>query len=181
MRSLLAVAAATLLTTESPAPAPPDASGTYRMEGEGRVDAHPFPPRQAELHADAVLTIGAGDAVHVHIAGQGLSCDLTGTLDAEGTLTLGPGQRCATDLAGDVVDGRVEAQLVSGTGRLRGEELKLQLAFTVSGAVRLRHGGLLQGIGSRLALPGAGDPMPVRGAGQAQATGRRDRSRAAAR
>jgi hypothetical protein len=181
VRSLLALAAATLLTSESPPAEPADLAGTYRLQGEGRVDARPFPPRQAELHADAVLTAGAGPEVHVHLAGQGMTCDLTGTLDAGGALTLGPGQRCATDLAGDMVDGRVEAQLVSGTGRLRGEELELQVAFTVSGAVRLRRGGLLQGMGSRLALPGASDSLPVSGAGQARASGRRDRSRAASR
>lgn len=178
-RVLLALAGAAVTWTGTVA-APDEPLGTYRMQGQGRVDARPFPSQQAELHADAVLTEGDADGeVLLRLAGEGLTCELAGTLRPGGLLTLDQGQRCATDLRSDALAGRVEARLVTGAGRLRGDALDLELTFTVSGAVRLKGGGLLDLLARRLAL--GGDPVPVRGEGQAQATGWRDRSQAAAR
>lgn len=183
VRTLLAVTAAALLRSGSEPP-PADLAGTYRLEGHGRVEAHPFPAREAELHADVVVSERESGGIHLHVAGQGLTCELDGALDAAGTLTLARDQRCATPLDGDAFDGRVEARLVSGTGRLKGDALELDLAFTVSGEVRMKGGGMLGNLGRRLQLPGLGsgaDPIPLSGEGQARASGRRDRSRAAAR
>lgn len=181
VRTLLAVTAAALLRSGAE-PAPADLAGTYRLEGRGRVEAHPFPAREAELHADVIVTEREEGGIHLHVAGQGLTCELDATLDAAGAVTIARGQRCATPLDGDAFEGRVEARLVSGTGRLRGDQLELDLAFTVSGEVRMKGGGLLGNIGRRLQLPGTGaDAVPLSGEGQARGRGWRDRSRAAAR
>jgi len=161
--------------------ADPGAFGTYRLGGRGRVNARPLPAQEQELHADAVLSAGAGQGqVRLHLVGEGLACDLHGTLASDGALDLAPGQRCAADLRSEEVEGRVEAQLLSGSGRVRDEAMTLELAFALSGAVRVRSGGALDALSSILPVPGAGgEPVPVRGEARGRAEGRRDRSRAA--
>lgn len=168
----LAWAAAALA---APGAAPLDLPATFRLQGHGHVEARPLAPWDGELRADAVLTKGerAGE-VHLHLAGEGIACELTARLDAGGVLTIAPRQRCESAMRNAALDGRVEAALTSGTGKVVGEALELELAFTVSGAVRLQDGNLLGTL-----VPGAGDPVPIRGDGRARATGRRDRSRAA--
>ncbi len=178
MRSLLALAAVALASTGTSDTAPADLPGTYRLEGEGRVDPRPFPPRQAELHADAVVTSRDAGGVHLQLSGPGMTCDLEGTVDAGGTLTLARGQRCASDLRNDLVDGRLEARLVSGSGWLRGDQLELEVSFTVSGAIRLKSTGLLGDLATRLSGGTTAEPVPVNGEGRARARGWRDRSRA---
>ncbi len=170
-----------LLATAPAHGAPPDVHGTYRLQGTAQVDAQPFPSREDEIHADAVLSPGArAGQVHIHLAGQGVVCELSASLDAAGRLALAQGQRCIADLSSDQTEGQVEARLVSGAGRVRGEVLELELAFALSGSVRLRTGGSLDALGRALSLPGAGgDPVPVRGEARGRAEGRRDRSRAA--
>jgi hypothetical protein len=162
------------------APAAPDVLGTYRLRGRALIDARPFPARDEELHADAVLARGEGaSGVRLHLAGDGFACDLAGTLAADGALAFAPGQRCAADLRSDEVDGRVEARLRAGTGRVREEVLTLDLAFTLSGSVRVRSGGALDALSAVVPVPGAGgEPVPVSGEARGKAEGRRDRSRA---
>jgi len=162
-------------------PAHPDAYGTYRLAGRARVEARPFPAQEQEVHADAVLSAGAGPgAVRLRLAGEGLACDLSGTLAPDGALELAPGQRCATDLRSEEVEGRVEARLLSGSGRVRDDAMTLELDFALSGAVKVRSGGALDALTSLLPPPGAGpEPVPVRGQARGRAEGRRDHSRAA--
>jgi len=151
--------------------------GTYRLQGRAQVDARPFPAQDEEIHADAVLSPGArGGQVRIHLAAQGFGCELAATLDAAGALALAPGQRCAVDLNGDEVVGHVEARLVSGSGRVTGDALWLELAFSLAGTVSLRPGGTLEALGRVLV---GSDPVPVRGQASGRAEGRRDRSRAA--
>lgn len=180
-RLALAVALAPMLLSAPARAAPPgDVHGTYRLEGRARVDARPFPAGDEEVHADAVLSSGsrAGE-VRIHLAGQGFACDLAASLGATGALALAQGQHCSLELHSDQAEGQVEARLVSGSGRLRGEVLELDLAFALIGAVRLRSGGSLDALGKALSLPGSGgDPVPVRGEARGRAQGRRDRSRA---
>jgi len=45
--------------------------------------------------------------------------------------------------------------------------------------VRVRSGGALDALSSVLPVPGAGEPVPVRGEARGRAEGRRDHSRAA--
>jgi len=180
-REALAAVLGVVVVAATPAAAPPaDVHGTYRLVGLATVDARPFPARQDEVRADAVLSPGSrAGQVRIHLVGQGVVCELDASLDAAGGLALAQGQRCAADLATEETEGRVEARLVSGMGRLRDEVLELELAFALSGTVRLRAGGTLDALGKALSLPGAGgDPVPVRGQARGRAEGRRDRSRA---
>lgn len=180
-RPSLALAAAALLCAAAAPNPPQDLHGTYRLQGRASVDAQPFPAQESEVRADAVLAPGArAGEVRIRLAGEGFSCELTATMDASGALAFAQGQRCTADLRSDETEGRVEGRLSSGSGRLRDDVLDLQLAFALSGAVRLRSGGALDSIGQVLSLPGSGgDPVPVRGEARGRAQGRRDRSRAA--
>lgn len=170
-----------ILAPPAAASTPRDVGGTYRLEGRAQVDARPFPSADEEIRADAVLALGAAAGqVRIHLAGQGLTCDLTASLDQAGALSLAQGQRCTADLHSDETEGRVEARLVSGSGSLRDDVLALVLDFALSGSVRARSGGSLEALGRALSLPGAGgDPVPVRGRAHGRAEGRRDHSRAA--
>jgi hypothetical protein len=154
--------------------------GTYRLQGRARLDASPFPATDEEVHADAVLSPGSRPGeLRIHLAAQGFACELAATVDAAGALALPQGQRCNVDLRSDRTDGRVDARLVSGRGRADGEVLELELAFALSGSVRLRGGGSLEALGQILSLPGTSrDPLPVRGEASGRAAGQRDRSRA---
>jgi hypothetical protein len=178
MAALAWVLLAAVAVTAAPGP---DVHGTYRLQGRARVDARPFPAADQEVRADAVLSPGAGaHAVRIHLAGQGLTCDLAATLDAVGALALAQGQRCTADLRSEETEGRVEARLVSGSGTLRDEVLELALDFALSGWVRLRPGATLDALRQVLPLPGTrGEPVPVRGQAHGRAQGRRDHSRAA--
>jgi hypothetical protein len=160
---------------------PADVRGTYRLQGTARLDARPFPARDEELHADAVLAPGAAPGqLRVRLSGEGLSCELIATLGADGALAFAPGQRCPAELQGGEAEGKLEGRLLSGSGRVSEEALSLELAFSLSGAVRLRAGGALDSVGGFLALPGTGgSDLPVRGEVRGRAQGRRDRSRAA--
>jgi hypothetical protein len=152
-----------------------DLPATFRLHGRGHVEARPLAPWDGELRADAVITKGERPGeVRLRLVGEGIACALVARLDAAGVLSVPPGQRCASPVRNAALDGRVEAVLASGSGRVVGEALELELAFTVSGAVRLQDGDLLGAL-----LPGAGEPIPIRGEGRVRAAGRRDRSRAA--
>lgn len=177
---VLAALGTFLLAPPAAAATSREVGGTYRLQGRAQVDARPFPAGDEEVHADAVLSPGArAGEVRVHLAGQGLACDLAASMDATGALTLAQGQRCSIELRNDQAEGQVEARLVSGGGRLRGELLELDLAFALTGAVRLRSGGSLDALGKALSLPGSGgEPVPVRGEARGRAQGSRDRSRA---
>ena len=170
-----------LAALAAPATSGPEVRGTYRLQGSARVDARPFPATEQEVHADAVLSPGArAGEVRIHLAGQGFACELLAALDAAGTLTLTRGQRCTIAFLNDDTEGRIEAKLVSGRGRVSDEALRLELSFSLAGSVRLRPGGSLAALGQALSLPGAGgDPVPVRGEASGRAEGRRDRSRMA--
>ncbi len=178
---VLAALGTFLLAPPAAAATSRDVGGTYRLQGRARVDARPFPATDEEVHADAVLSPGArAGQVRIHLAGQGIGCDLAASLDATGTLALAQGQRCSIELRSDQAEGQVEARLVSGSGSLRDEVLVLELDFALSGSVRARPGGSLETLGRALSLPGAGgDPVPVRGRAHGRAEGRRDRSRTA--
>lgn len=177
---VLAALGTALLPPPAAAATTRDLGGTYRLQGRAQVDARPFPSGDEEVHADAVLSPGArAGQVRIHLAGQGFACDLDASVDAAGALALAQGQRCSIELRSDQTEGQVEGRLVSGGGWLRGEVLELDLAFALTGAVRLRSGGSLDALGKALSLPGAGgDPVPVRGEARGRAQGRRDRSRA---
>jgi hypothetical protein len=177
---LASLAAGGGLAAGAGAPAAPDVLGTYRLRGRALIDARPFPARDEELHADAVLARGEGaSGVRLHLAGDGFACDLAGTLAADGALAFAAGQRCVANLRSDEVDGRVEASLRAGSGWVREDVLTLDLAFTLSGSVRVRSGGALDALSAVVPVPGAGgEPVPVSGEARGKAEGRRDRSRA---
>jgi hypothetical protein len=163
------------------APAAPDVLGTYRLRCRALIDARPFPARDEELHADAVLVRGGGASeIRLRLAGDGFACDLAAKLGADGALAFAPGQRCVADLRSDEVDGRVEARLRAGTGRVHEDVLTLDLAFTLTGSVQVRSGGALDALSAVVPVPGAGgEPVPVSGEARGRGEGRRDRSRAA--
>ena len=179
-RAGLAGALSAVFATLAARAAPADVSGTYRLEGRGRIDVAPFPAREEEIHLDAVIAPGpSADRVHLHLAAQGISCELSASLDAAGNLALSPGQRCTADFRGDEASGSLAARLLEGRGRVAGEALELALAFSLSGALRARPGSALDSLGEALSLPGAkGDLVPVHGEVRGRAEGRRDRSRA---
>jgi hypothetical protein len=181
VRARVAAALAIALAAAPARPVPAGVRGTYRLQGRAMIEASPFPARDEEIHADAVLSPGAGAGqVRIRLAGQGFACELLATVDAAGGLALAAGQRCTADLRSEETEGRVEARLLSGVGRVSEEALSLDLAFALSGSVRVRSGGGLDALGQALSLPGAdGEPVPIHGRARGRAEGRRDRSRAA--
>ena len=153
---------------------------TYRLGGMVRLDARPFPARDEEVHVDAVLIPGvAPGELRVRLMGDELDCELIAAIREESALSFAPGQRCRVQLRGGEAEGNIEARLLAGSGQVHEEVLSLELAFAVSGAVRLRAGGSLESLGGWFAVPGQGSEIPVRGEVRGRAQGRRDRSRAA--
>ena len=156
------------------------AAGTYRLAGAAHIEAAPFPARDEEVHADAVLSPGpAPHSVQVSLAVDTFRCELRAALDAAGGLTLAAGQRCPVELS-EFGEGHAEATLRSGSGTVRGGALALRVLFSLSGRVRLRAGGALDAVGAVLSLPGTGGRWTdVSGELRGQAAGQRDASRAA--
>ncbi|HET6436747.1 MAG TPA: hypothetical protein VFG59_01705 [Anaeromyxobacter sp.] len=162
--------------------APPgDLPRTYRLTGTARVKALPFPVRDQEIHADAVVRAGPSPGeLEIHLLVEGYACDLAATSQRGGALRLAPGQNCRALFSGEEAEGRIEASLASGAGRLDEEALSLELVFTIGGSVRMREGGALDALGQALSLPGSGGSWTaVKGEARGRAEGRRDRSRAA--
>jgi hypothetical protein len=166
----------------APGATPESARGAYRMAVTARVNAPPLPGQDVEVRADAVLRPDVGPRrIRARLAAQGHACELAGRLDPGGTLAFDAGQRCPLDLDGPGARGRVEARLRSGSGKLTGRELSLDLAFDVDGTVSLSTGGV--------SVPGLGIEVPptwtpatrVKGEARATAAGTRDDSRAAGR
>ncbi len=143
------------------------------------MHASPFAAREDDIRADAVLLPGAAAGeVRMRLAAQGASCELTARLDAEGTLVVPAGQLCPVDLASDRTEGRAEARVLSGGGRIREDVLHLELTLSLSGAVRIRSGP--GALGRVMSFPGSRRaPIAFAGEARGRATGRRDRSRAA--
>ncbi len=160
---------------------PESARGVYRMAGSARVTASPLPGERMELRADAVLRPGDGPRrISARLAAQGHTCELAGRLAPDGTLAFDEGQRCLLDLDDPGARGHVEGRLRSGSGRLAGRDLSLDLAFDLSGTVSVSAGGLrVPGLGE--VPPSWTPPTPVRGDARATASGTRDDSRAAGR
>lgn len=155
--------------------------GTYRLHGRAWLDAPPFPAREDEVHADAVLAPGAAPGtVRLRLDVLGGSCALDATLDGAGALTIAPGQRCPVELASETTEGQAEARILAGRGRIQDGVLDLELDAAVTGSVRLRGGGALGSLGKVLSLPGSRErPVAFEGEARGRAAGRRDRSRAA--
>ncbi len=161
---------------------PESARGAYRMIVTGRVSAPPLPGQSMELRADAVLRPDAGPRrIRARLAAQGHACELAGRLEPGGAIAFDAGQRCPVQLDGPDARGRVEARLRSGSGRLSGRDLSLDLAWELDGTVSLSTGGVsLPGLG--LEVPPTWTPAtPVKGEARTTATGTRDDSRAAGR
>lgn len=182
--SRAALAAMALLATAADARAdvtPESARGVYRLAGSARVTASPLPAERLELRADALLRPGdRRRRIQARLAAQGHACELAGDLAPDGTLAFDEGQRCLLDLDDPGARGHVEGRLRSGSGRLAGRDLSLDLVFDVSGTVSVSAGGLrVPGLGE--VPPSWTPPTPVRGEARASASGTRDDSRAAGR
>lgn len=168
---------AALLLAAAAAPAR-NVWGTYRLAGSARVAASPLPEREVDLHADAVLSPGAREGeLRVRLAAEGASCALTALLAPGGALAFAPGQTCSVELRSPEAEGRVQARLTAGSGRARDGLLFLDLAFSLSGALRIRAAE--DALGALLGAPGGGEAaVPVRGEARGSAQGHRDESRA---
>ena len=181
-RFLLLAALAVLAAAGTRADVTPDsARGIYRLAGSARVTASPLPAERMELRADAVLRPGDGPRrISVRLAAQGHACELAGRLGPDGILAFDEGQRCLLDLDDPGARGHVEGRLRSGSGRLTGRDLTLDLVFDLSGTVSVSAGGIrVPGLGE--VPPSWTPPTPVRGDARATASGTRDDSRAAGR
>ncbi len=161
---------------------PESARGVYRLSGSARVTASPLPSERLELRADAVLRPGDGPRrIQARLAMQGHVCELAGKLAPDGTLAFDEGQRCLLDLDDPGARGHVEGRLRSGSGRLAGRDLSVDLVFDVSGTVSVSAGGVrVPGLGVEVP-PSWTPPTPVQGEARASASGTRDDSRAAGR
>jgi hypothetical protein len=179
--------AALALSGASPAPATrstpsaPTERGTYRLEGTAHVDATPF-GRDVEVRADAVIRPGSGPReLRVRIASQGQVCELVARLGDAGALVFAAGQVCPIALEDPDMRGHVEARLRAGRGRIGDGRLAVELAFDLTGSVRLAARSL-QVFGAELPVPAAlATDVPVKGLASASVAGRRDESRAADR
>ncbi|HET8732471.1 MAG TPA: hypothetical protein VFM45_01740 [Anaeromyxobacteraceae bacterium] len=161
---------------------PESARGVYRLAGSARVSASPLPAERLELRADAVLRPADGPRrISARLATQGHACELGGGLAPDGSIAFDEGQRCVLELDDPGARGHVEGRLRSGSGRLAGRELSLDLAFDVSGTVSVSAGGVrVPGLGVEVP-PSWTPPTPVHGEARATASGTRDDSRAAGR
>lgn len=147
--------------------------GTYRVQATAQVSGVPV-VRSLELRGDVVLRPGERpDAVRVHLATRGHTCELAATLAEPGRLVLAAGQRCPILLDDPGVRGRIEATLRSGEARIAEGHLVLVLEVGLAGSVRLST-GLVPGL-AREAV------VPVDGSASVRGEGRRDNSRAAER
>ncbi len=156
---------------------PAGPAGTFRLSGTARVSASPVYDRELPIRADAVLAPGPRPStVTARLASEGYSCDLVATAGAGGSLLFEPGQRCTVGLRSGEARGNLVAVVRSGSGRLEGESLALDLSCDVTGALSLKAGG---GTVLGAEVPSTWLPeVPVHGRASASANGRRDRSRA---
>ncbi len=155
---------------------PADLLGTYRLEGRTWLHARPFPEREDDVRADAILTQGAAEGkVRVRLAGKSAVCELDATVDDAGALTVPAGQRCPVNLASDRTEGLAEARVLSGKGRVENDVLRLELRGALTGNVRFRPGAL--GALGRVLAPRSA-PVAFEGEAGGLASGHRDRSRA---
>ncbi len=174
-RAALTAIGALALAGASPWP-----RATYRMHGTAHFAGAAI-GRDMELHADAVVEPGAGPGdVVLHLAAMGHRCRVVARRDAAGTLAFPAGQVCLLDIRSPDAQGRVEARLAWGRGRLTEEDLSLSLRSELSGAVTVASGRPAVVLGRQ--VPGTGgSTIPIRGEARATARGRRDHSRAAER
>jgi hypothetical protein len=187
-RACTAALGAALLLAASPGPAtaadvtPESARGVYRLAGSARLTASPLPSERMELRADAVLRPGDGPRrITARLAAQGHACELVGRLAPDGTLLFDAGQRCPLELDDPAARGHLDGRLRSGSGRLAGRELSLDLTFELAGTVSLSTGGMrVPGLGVEVP-PSWTPPTSVRGEARATAAGTRDDSRGAGR
>lgn len=180
----LALALRLVLAAAFPAAARANAEdllGTYRLLGRVKVHAPPLPESEDEVRADAVLTHGAAaGTVRLRLALPGAVCDFDAALGDAGELTIAPGQRCPVDLASESTEGRAEARVIAGGGRIADDVLQLELTAALTGSVQIRSAGALGPLSKVLSLPGSrGRPVAFEGEASGRAAGRRDRSRAA--
>ena len=173
--AMIAVCAALPATATPPAPA-----GEYRLEATVRVRASGLPEKELREEGRAVVSPAGPGSLRVRLAARGKSCELQARAGAKGELAFEAGQRCPFELdENEGATGRVEGTLRSGRGRVHGDALELDLAWELSGAVRMRLGGQrVEVMGSELAIPdGLAPETPVRGTAEARIEGRRSGAR----
>jgi hypothetical protein len=173
--ALIAACAAVPATAAPPAPA-----GEYRLDATVRVRASGLPEEQLREEGRAVVSPAGPGRVRVRLAARGKSCELQARAGPKGELAFEAGQRCLFELdENEGARGRVEGTLRSGSGRAQGDALELDLAWELSGVVRMQLGGQrIQVMGSELAIPdGLAPETPVRGTAEARVEGRRSGAR----
>jgi len=177
--ALTASVALSLAGASAAGPSAAQVRGLYRVHGTMRVSAAPLLDRATEAHADVTLEPGGGPRdVRVRLASEGYACDLVGRLAEDGALDFSAGQRCALDMRPPQARGRVEATLRAARGRVRDDQLELELTADLSGTVSVRTGGRVQVLGTPVDLPEGWTPeTPVRGQAHGTVQGGRDHSR----
>jgi hypothetical protein len=151
------------------------AADSYPLRAQVRVRASPVLDR--DMDGEAVATISAARAgmLRVRLESGGYACELEARRSGEGDLAFAPGQRCASDVSEPTARGRAEATLRSGSGRLSGDRLALELAFDLEGTMSLHVAGrTMEVLGQTVELPAGWTPaVPLRGTATASAEGRR--------
>ena len=151
------------------------AAESYPLRAQVRVRASPVLDRDVDGEAVATISPAAAGMLRVRLESSGYACELEARRSGEGDLAFAPGQRCASDVSEPTARGRAEATLRSGSGRLSGDRLALELAFDLAGTMSLQlEGRTMEVLGQTVELPAGWTPaLPLRGTATASAECRR--------
>jgi hypothetical protein len=133
------VLACWVAATASQASAADDVHGVYLLVGKAHVQVSPFPVRDHPW--DMRVTVERAPApgrVSLRLESRGHACVLGATRSGSGVLTLSTPASCIVEVREPDARGRVNAQLRSGIGTLRGGRLTLELRFDVGGNIATR-------------------------------------------
>jgi hypothetical protein len=117
------------------------------------------------------------DHVSLRLESSGHSCVLDALRSGDGALEFSTPATCPVDVSRREARGHIDAQLRSGRGTLRGDQLVLDLRFDVAGRIATRVSRTsLNVLGMEVVVPEGWTPAaPVRGTVTSRATGSRER------
>lgn len=183
-----AAAGVLALALSAAAPARPaqgaasSAPGTWLLHVTANVRASPVVDERFERDVEVTLSPYAGSGtVRVRLESERYACDLAARLSAGGQIALDPGQRCTLDVREPTARGRVEARLESGSGRLRGDRMEIDVSWALSGSMSLLVGGqTMEVLGREVEVPATWMPeVPLKGTVRATGSGTRTGTAAA--
>lgn len=120
-----------------PASAIAAASGSYAMKGPCRVRSTSGMPFDRTFEPELKAKVSGPDSdLKIEITGEDVTCTLKGKKKGN-AIELPKGQKCPVQATRDGIEAKVDAELTSGSGTLKGKELTLETHWKVDGTVKL--------------------------------------------